>query len=74
MTASVVTGDKSGFAYADDISLSSLKRSSAIAQSILLHGGEFEPELKKIEQAKTLPQTRQFYYPSINPLDSLSDG
>ena len=35
----VVADDKSGFAYADDVSIASLQRSAAIAKSILLHGG-----------------------------------
>jgi len=66
----VVSGEKSGFAYADDISQEALQRSSSIAKAILSHGGEY----KKIEHSVEIRDLqRKQYYAAMNPLETLLD-
>ena len=67
----VVSGDKSGFAYADDLSLASLQRSAALAQAITRQGqsGQQKIEYKK---SSAIAITKSLY-PALNPLDSLLD-
>lgn len=67
----VVSGDKSGFAYADDLSLDSLQRSSTLARAITRQGQDGQ---QKIEHgAKPNLQIIKSLYPALNPLDSLLD-
>ncbi len=62
----VISGEKAGFAYADDIALSALQNAAQSARSIVQSGGsgliKINPQLAP----------RQLY-PQINPLDSLAE-
>jgi len=67
----VVSGDKSGFAYCEDLSLPALQRSAAIAQAITRQGQNGQ---QKIDYKKQQPLAiAKSLYPALNPLDSLLD-
>lgn len=67
----VVSGDKSGFAYADDLSLESLQRSSTLARAITRQGQSGQ---QKIEHStKQNIQNTKSLYPALNPIDTLQD-
>ena len=67
----VVSGDKTGFAYADDLSLPSLQRSAALARAITRQGQDAQ---QKIEYTKNpVVPIANSLYAALNPLDSLSD-
>lgn len=61
-----VSGEKTGFAYADDILMPALEQAALAARSIAKHGGE-----KKVQAWHKLPG-HQLYSP-VNPLHSLSE-
>jgi len=67
----VVSGDKSGFAYCEDLSLQSLQRSAAIAQAITRQGQNGQQKLEYKSQQPLAIATS--LYPALNPLDSLLD-
>ena len=67
----VVSGDKSGFAYCEDLSLKSLQRSAAIAQAITRQGQSGQQKLE-YKSPKPIAITSSLY-PALNPLDSLLD-
>ncbi|MBT8142316.1 MAG: metalloprotease TldD, partial [Gammaproteobacteria bacterium] len=67
----VVSGDKSGFAYADDISANTLQRSAAIARAITRQGQSAQLKIEH-RQSQSAAITNSLY-PALNPLDSLSD-
>lgn len=62
----VVSGDKTGFAYADDINLKALKEAALSAKSIAKSGEN------KLIQIQSPIATSQLYAP-INPLQSILD-
>ncbi|OCH25199.1 metalloprotease TldD [Aliivibrio sp. 1S128] len=59
-----VSGEKTGFAYSDQINLDALTQSAKAARGIVQQGGEGKV---KAFSAQTIPQ----FYAPINPLDSL---
>ncbi len=62
----VMSGEKTGFAYADDIALPALQNAARTARSIVKSGGS---GLVHIERQIIAPHL----YPAINPLDSLTE-
>ncbi len=62
----VVSGEKTGFAYADDIALPALLSAAQTARSIVQSGGH-----GLVHVAQQMPASR--LYPAINPLDSLTE-
>lgn len=62
----VVSGEKTGFAYADDIALPALQSAAQSARSIVQSGGT---GLVHVAQQSRV----QHLYPAINPLDSLTE-
>ncbi len=61
-----VSGDKTGFAYADDILLPALKQAAHAASSIVKHGGEHMIKAWRKQQGHDL-------YTVNNPLQSLNE-
>jgi TldD protein len=61
-----ISGEKTGFAYADNISLKALDEAAKSAKSIAQSGGEKSVRLRSVSGIKPL-------YPSDNPLVSLTD-
>lgn len=62
----VISGEKTGFAYADEIALPALQSAARSARSIVQSGGR---GLVHIQQQAIVPHL----YPPINPLDSLAE-
>lgn len=62
----VMSGEKTGFAYADDIALPALQKAAQSARSIVRSGGT-----GLVQVAKQTPV--RHLYPAINPLDSLAE-
>lgn len=62
----VMSGEKTGFAYSDEISLTTLQNAAKSAQSIVQSGGKGTVRVASQSQAAPL-------YPAINPLESLSE-
>ncbi|WP_395480015.1 metalloprotease TldD [Candidatus Curculioniphilus buchneri] len=60
-----IKGEKTGFSYADQITLTALKKSALTACSIVNESGN--TKIKRLETIKCYPT-----YPHINPLSSLS--
>lgn len=60
-----ISGEKTGFAYAEDIELGSLKDAATAARSIAASGGNQQIKIATPVQAKGL-------YGAFNPLDSIS--
>ncbi len=63
----VISGEKTGFAYADEIALTTLKQAAQTARSIAKSGGK---GLVQVHQQTSI----KHLYPPINPLDSLSEN
>ena len=63
----VMSGEKTGFAYADEIALPALKKAAQSAKSIVRSGGNSLIHIAQQPLAKPL-------YPPINPLASLSES
>lgn len=63
----VMSGEKTGFAYADDIALPALQSAAQSARSIVQSGGS---GLVHVARQTAVPRL----YPAINPLDSLSEN
>ncbi|MCD6055659.1 MAG: tldD protein [Gammaproteobacteria bacterium] len=61
-----LSGEKTGFAYSDDIQLSALTQAAHAARSIALHGGKNAVNIARPVKAHLL-------YPAINPLQSLTE-
>jgi TldD protein len=61
-----ISGEKTGFAYADDIVLSTLQQAAHAARTIASHGGE--QQVKVWQRVPT-----HHLYPNINPLPTLSE-
>lgn len=80
-----VQGEKSGYAHADMIDLSNIKKAAQSAASIVKAGKNLItplPALRADGSHKSLPRTRsggsgenlpKHYYPGINPISSLSE-
>ncbi|MCA1768136.1 MAG: metalloprotease TldD, partial [Idiomarina sp.] len=66
MGVRAVQGEKTGFAYADEITLNALKRTSEAARGIARQG-----QSKTVEALKSVKA--QSRYEAINPLDTLSE-
>lgn len=64
----VVSGEKTGFAYSDDIDRSALDRAADSARSIVYSGSSGAIHL--VEKATVFPQL----YPDINPLNTFSEA
>lgn len=62
----VVSGDKTGFAYSDDLSLSAIKEAANATQSIARHGKSTSLKIASFKQTKER-------YSAIDPLNSISD-
>ena len=62
----VVSGDKTGFAYSDDLSLSAIKEAANATQSIARHGKSTSLRIASFKQTKER-------YSAIDPLNSISD-
>ena len=62
----VVSGDKTGFAYSDDLSLSAIKEAAKATQSIARHGKSTSLKIASFKQTKER-------YSAIDPLNSISD-
>jgi len=62
----VMSGEKTGFAYADDIALPALLSAAKSARSIVRSGGTGLVQIARQTPARHL-------YPAINPLDSLTE-
>ena len=62
----VMSGEKTGFAYADDIALPALQNAAQSAKSIVQSGGS---GLVHVDVSKKIPRL----YPAINPLDTLTE-
>lgn len=62
----VISGEKTGFAYADNISLLELEKAASSARGIAQAGQSGEMRVSKKTQAPSL-------YPDINPLQSIDD-
>ena len=62
----VVSGDKTGFAYSDDLSLSAIKEAANTTQSIARHGKSTSLKIASFKQTKER-------YSAIDPLNSISD-
>jgi TldD protein len=61
----VVNGEKTGFAYCDDIAIPAIETAFKAARSVAVHGGKIIlPEVKAIQN--------QVYYEALNPILSLS--
>lgn len=60
-----VSGEKTGYAYCDDIMLPAIERAVAAARSIA-HG-----PISKIQAIKA-PQQHPLYYSDVNPIDSMT--
>ena len=69
----VVSRERTGFAYTDDLSNRKLNESGKIAQSILLHGGQYKEAHKQLIHQSAKPSTWPVYYSSDNPFASISD-
>lgn len=63
----VISGEKTGFAYADDIALPALQKAAQSAKSIVRSGGSHIVQVSHFSPPKHL-------YPAINPLDSLTEN
>ncbi len=63
----VISGEKTGFAYADEIALPALKKAAQSAKSIVRSGGSGLVHVAPHPSVVHL-------YPAINPLDSLSES
>lgn len=61
-----ISGEKTGFAYSDELRLPALEQAAKAARSVALQGGT-----SQVSPNKTAPQ-RQLY-PLLNPLDSLTE-
>lgn len=61
-----VSGDKSGFAYSDDLSLSAIKNAADATQAIARHG-------KSLSMKVTASKEPKERYSAIDPLNSISD-
>ena len=66
MGVRAVQGEKTGFAYADEITLKALQRTSEAARGIARQGQSKKVEALKSVQAKSR-------YEALNPLDTLSE-
>ena len=62
----VVSGDKTGFAYSDDLSLSAIKEAANATQSIARHGKSTSLKIASHKKTKEM-------YSAIDPLNSISD-
>lgn len=62
----VMSGEKTGFAYADEIALPALQQAAQSARSIVQSGGTGLVHIPRQTAARHL-------YPAINPLDSLAE-
>lgn len=60
-----ISGDKTGYAYCDDILLPTMQRAALAAQSIALHSAKSMPAIHISNQFKP-------FYKPINPLESMS--
>ena len=61
-----ITGEKTAFAYSDDISFNALESAARATRAIARQGGEGRTSLARSDQLRPL-------YPSKDPLSSLSD-
>jgi TldD protein len=61
-----VSGEKTGFAYSDELQLPSLLEAAQAARAIARSGGEAQVQVSRRQAARRL-------YEPINPLESLSD-
>src|SRR5687767_2455684 len=61
-----ISGEKTGFAYSDDILLHALENAAVAARSIAQQGGQGQLQIPKIATGHQL-------YPVDNPLSSLSE-
>jgi TldD protein len=60
-----VSGDKTGYAYCDDISLAAMERAADAARSIAYHG-------KQQPQALAVASAPKAYYAGLNPIEGMS--
>jgi TldD protein len=63
-----VAGEKTGFAYSDDLSLPALEQSARAARAIARQGQDREVRLPPVASAAVLP----LRYPDLDPLSSLA--
>lgn len=63
----VISGDKTGFAYADEISAKALTGAVRSARSIVQAGQSAQIKIAPTQQLK-------IFYPPVNPLDSLGEA
>lgn len=63
----VVSGEKTGFAYADDIAMPYLEKAASSARSIVRQGQSTDVSLRQAAQFPCL-------YPAINPIPTLADA
>lgn len=63
----VISGEKTGFAYADEIALDAIADAARSARSIV---AQHQNALVPVQRAITTPSL----YPAINPIDSLKDA
>ena len=61
-----VSGDKTGFAYSDDLSIAAIKKAAQVTQSIARLGQSSSANISEISQISSR-------YPSIDPLISISE-
>jgi TldD protein len=62
-----VSGEKTGFAYSNDLSLEALNKAARTAKSIVKHCGDQRVGISRIQTALNL-------YPAINPLETLKES
>ena len=67
-----VSGEKTGFAYSDDIELQSLENAANAARSISKSGQTKSINVTNTKQSSTL-KNKLDLYPAINPLTKMSD-
>ncbi len=60
-----ISGEKTGFAYSDDVYLTALEQAAGAARSIAKHGGG---QIKVVSNVKGLD-----LYPALNPLSSMTE-
>jgi TldD protein len=66
------SGDKTGFAYSDDIELHSLEQAANAAKSIC-RAGQNKSVAVNEQKSKTVSKHELDLYPAINPLTNMSD-
>lgn len=62
----VISGEKTGFAYSDDVDSVALEQAAVAARSITSQGGKLAVPVRKIHEGHHL-------YPILNPLDNMQD-